>query len=109
MSRNKLGGNVAGYELTIDYDATKLEYSQFTPASGFIGGADVISEGKLKVVCYTSTPLTADAVLDTINFSVKQGASASTEITITVDEVTNSEGVAYAGSLAEGGKASITL
>ncbi len=106
---DKLGGNIAGYELTVTYDASKLEFNQFTAAQNFIGGANVISEGSLKVVCYTDTPLTANAVLDAIDFTVKAGASGSTEITVKVDEVTNSSGTPYATTLVEGGKVSVTL
>jgi len=105
----KLGGNIAGYELTVNYDAAKLEFAEFTAASNFIGDANVISEGVLKIVCYTSTPLTNNALLDAVDFNLKVGASGSTEISITVDEITNSEGVPYTATLYQGGKASVTL
>ena len=105
----KLGGNVAGYELTVNYDASKLEFNQLTKTANFNGDANVISDGVVKVVCYTSTALTNNAVLDVINFTVKAGATGNTEINVTIDEITNSEGVAYSSTLYQGGKASVTL
>ena len=105
----KLNGPVAGYELTLKYDASKVEYNSITLPTNFLGDANVVAAGELKIVCYSSNSINSDMLLNSVKFTLKEGATGASEFTLTVDEVTNTEGVPFNASLYEGSTAGITL
>ena len=105
----ELKGAVAGYELTLKFDATKLSYTSHELPQNFLGDASLFAEGELKIVCYTSNAIETDMILNKINFNVNSSATGATELTLVVDEVTNSQGVAYSSNNYQGGKAGINL
>ena len=106
---DKLYGAISGYELTLKFDATKLDYSSITLPTDFLGDANVVSEGKLKIICYSSNNIDADMLLNSVKFTVKDGASGNAEFTLIVDEITNNEGVPFNASLYQGGSVGIVL
>ncbi len=105
----KLNGVVSGYELTLKYDATKVEYNSISLPANFLGDANVVANGELKIVCYSSSSINTDMLLNCVKFTVKDGASGTAEFTLTVDEITNNEGVPFDSNLYEGGTVGIVL
>lgn len=87
--RLSANSQVAASDLVIEFDSAKLSYENFQGGGVFQSEAALQQDGKVKVTSITLNPPKEEALVGTLTFKAKEGASGKTELKLISETCAN--------------------